>query len=68
MAFSITSLAPGSWRLGDLDIAFRPSGTEGYPDLAGQAEDWPVGAITSWHSGQTQAAHASTTSLEARAR
>jgi hypothetical protein len=33
-------------RFGDLDIAFRPSGTEGYPDLAGQAEDWAVGAIT----------------------
>ena len=33
-------------RLGDLDIAFRPSGTDGYSDLAAQAEDWAVGAIT----------------------
>jgi hypothetical protein len=32
--------------LGDLDIAFEPAGTEGYPDLAGQAEDWAVGAVT----------------------
>jgi hypothetical protein len=32
-------------RFGDLDIAFRPSGTDGFPDLVDRAEEWAVGAV-----------------------